>query len=334
MKDTKRKREKPEDFVGWKSEDGLLEVVELLEKSNHPKFKVICHNCKEDKELFPKGYFISTKSNIIKEKKPCGCSKCPKWNQAQFLVLASRASEGRFTILGLAEEFHGQNTKLNLECLIDGHKWTASINNIINHGRGCPKCARNMLGNTQRINEQKALDRCTEICKTKNYKPIGFISGYKNVHSRFNYVCQTHGKQSVSYNNFVKHGSRCKGCWLEKQKDLGNGNGYYPERKDEQDFLYVLNFNDKFIKIGRSFDVERRIGKNELQKESGISNIIKLRIFTATHKEIYDIEQEILEELRGRGFQYHVDWSTECFENECKFTLYKLLNMCDTITEV
>ena len=59
---------------------------------------------------------------------------------------------------------------------------------------------------------------------------------------------------------------------------------------------------------------------------SGIKNITKLRIFTATHQEIYDYEQELHNELRERNFQHYVDWSTECFENDCQFILNKLLD--------
>lgn len=152
--------------------------------------------------------------------------------------------------------------------------------------------------------------------------------GIKNANTtRFEYLCQTHGKQNVSYDNFVNSGSRCGGCWRDRQKELGNGNGYYPERKDEQDFLYILGFDNKFVKVGRSFDVERRIP--ELQKESGIQEIIKLRIFTATHQEIYNYEQELHSELRNRGFQHYVDWSTECFENESLYILNRSLDYCD-----
>ncbi|QEG08678.1 hypothetical protein [Aeromonas phage 4L372D] len=118
-------------------------------------------------------------------------------------------------------------------------------------------------------------------------------------------------------------------CWKDRQVELGNGNGYYPERKDEIDFLYVLNFNDKFIKVGRSFDVDERI--KGLKYESGVpkNKIHKLRMLTATHQEIYNYEQELHSELRERKFQYYVDWSTECFEIESMFILNKLLNICD-----
>lgn len=314
-----RKIEKAEDFVGWKSPDGKLEVIGIHGKQGRiTTFKVTCTECSKDPELFPGGYFVSLKGDLVKGKKPCGCGRHPRWQLRQFLILASRAAKGRFVVHGFAEEFKNAKTKLNLECLKDGHKWTASINNVINKGSGCPKCKVEQ----QKTPEHIALQKCIDICEEMDYNFIGFVEGYKNCYSLFEYVCKIHGKRKVSYDSFVNGGSRCGGC----AKDLGNGNGYYPERKDETDFLYVLNFNGKFIKVGRSFDVERRIP--ELQRESGIQEIIKLRIFTATHQEIYDYEQELHSELRERNFQHYVDWSNECFENDCQFILNKLLDSC------
>ena len=319
----KKKREKAEYFIGWKSKDGKLEVIGIIEKSKHTTFKVTCTECSKDKDLFPDGYFVSTKGNLVKGKKPCGCGRHPRWEGWQFLILAHRAAKGRFIVHGFAEEFKNQKTKLNLECLKDGHKWNASIHNVINNGRGCPKCAGNI-----KHTEQEALQKCFDICKEMNYDGICFVDGYKSKRSRFEYICKIHGKQSVSYDNFVNGGTRCKGCYKDRQKELGNGNGYYPERKDEQDFLYILNFNDKFIKVGRSFDVDERIRGLKHQSKIQKKNIHKLRIFTATHQEIYDYEQELHSELRERNFQHYVDWSTECFKNECKFVLNKLLDIC------
>ena len=321
---TKKKQQKAEDFIGWKSPDGKLEVVGIAGKQGRiTTFKVTCAECSKDKELFPDDYFVSTKGNLKKERKPCGCSNKPEWFDWQYLILASRAGEKKgFIVLGFAEEFHGNTTKLNLECLKDGHKWSASINNVINNNSGCPEC----FGNAKPT-EQEALQKCSDICKEMDYNVIGFVSGYKGaLKTRFEYICKIHGKQNVSYHKFVNSGTRCGGCAKDKQKELGNGNGYYPERRDEIDYLYILNFNGKFIKVGRSFDVERRIP--ELQRESGIQEIIKLRIFTATHQEIYDYEQELHNELRERNFQHYVNWSTECFENDCQFILNKLLDSC------
>lgn len=319
----KKKRQKPEDFVGELFNDGKLEVIGIHQESINGKpalFKVTCTECSKDKELFPDGYFISTKGDLKAGKKPCGCAKTPKWKPWQFLILANRVAKGRFIVHCFAEEFKNQKTKLNLECLKDGHKWTASITSIVNNISGCPKCC-GIVSPTKPI----ALQKCVDICKEMNYDVIGFVDGYKGAHkTRFEYICKIHGKQNVRYHNFVNNGTRCGGC----AKDLGNGNGYYPERKDEQDYLYILDFNDKFIKVGRSFDVDERIRNLKKPSESGIKKIYKLRIFTATHQEIYDLEQDMHDELRERNFQHCVDWSTECFENESLFILNKLLDIC------
>ncbi|QDB74103.1 hypothetical protein HWC26_gp190 [Aeromonas phage 2L372X] len=326
MVENKNKREKPEDLIGWKSLDGRLEVVGIHGKQGtNALFKVTCTECSKDKELFPDGYFIITKRDLVKGKKPCGCSKKPEWEDWQYLILARRAGEKKgFIVHGFAEEFKNSYTKLNLECLKDGYKWTASINNVINKRRGCSKCKGITLAEQHKTPEHIALQKCGDICKEMNYDVIGFPDCYKNNRSRFEYVCKIHGKQNVSYHNFVNQGTRCGGC----AKDLGNGNGYYPERKDEIDFLYVLNFDNKFIKVGRSFDVDERIKGLRTLSKVPKKKIHKLRIFTATHQEIYDYEQELHNELRERNFQHYVDWSTECFENDCQFILNKLLDNC------
>lgn len=284
----KKKREKPEDFIGWKSPDGKLEVVGIIEKSKHTTFKVTCTECSKDKALFPDGYFVSQKGDLVRGRKPCGCSKKPEWFDWQYLILAR-------------------------------------INDIINIGNGCPKCAGNA-----RPTEQEALQKCVDICKEMDYNAVGFVDGYKGAHkTRFEYICKIHGKQNASYHDFVNGGRRCGVC----AKDLGNGNGYYPERKDETDFLYILNFNGKFIKVGRSFDVNERLKDLRTLSKTPIKKIHKLRIFTATHQEVYDLEQELHSELRERNFQHYVDWSTECFENDSQFILNKLLDNCG-LTEI
>ena len=115
---------------------------------------------------------------------------------------------------------------------------------------------------------------------------------------------------------------------IRRLREDGNGNGYYPERKDEIDFLYVLDFDNKFIKVGRSFVLDERIKSLRTLSKVPKKKIYKLRIFTATHQEIYDFEQELHSELRERNFQHYVDWSTECFENDSLYILNKMLDEC------
>lgn len=330
MKNNKIQNERSEDFVGKTFNDGKLKVIGIAGKDKWgvALFKVVCEICSKDSELFPEGYFISTKNNLIAGNKPCGCSKRYKWGERQYLVLAKRvAKEKSFIVNGIIGEFNGIHTRLDCECIIHKYKWYPSIHHLVRSKTGCPKCSK-----VYRCTEQEALDKCTTICKEMNYKAIGFLDGYKNSKSKFSYICQSHGKQNVEYNSFVNCNRRCSGCWRDRQleilKDNGNGNGYYPERKDEQDFLYVLNFNDKFIKVGRSFIVDKRLKGLRTVSKIPIRKIYKLRIFTATHQEVYDYEQELLRELKELHFQYPVDWSNECFINDALPIVNGLLSKC------
>lgn len=318
---SKKYPEKAEDFVGWKSPDGKLTVISIIQKSRHTTFKVICTECSKDKELFPNEYFISTKSNLKKGRKPCGCSKQPKWKDWQYLILARRVGEKKgFVVHGFVGKYNGNKSKIRCQCIKDKYCWDATINNIITHKSGCKKCS-----NRYSPTFDEALSKCVDICKEMNYDFLGFVGEYINIYSRFEYLCQVHGKQNVSYTKFVKSGNRCPACRKEEQKESGKLYGYYPERKNEQDFLYVLNFDDKFIKVGRSFDVKIRI--SQLKRQAKIKNIKKLYILTGTHHEIYDLEQELHNELRERGFSYSVDWSTECFTTDCIPLLTKLIKL-------
>ena len=198
----------------WKSENGLLEVIGIYgrSKTHIAKFKVICHKCKEDTELFPLGYFVSTKKDLMGGLRPCGCGKNVRWNKEQYLTIVRRIGERKnFIVLGFAEEFHGAHTKLSLECLKDHCRWSPSIQSVVNRKSGCPKCA-----DRPHISENDALQKCYSICKTMNYTALGFVDGYISAHkTRFEYKCPKHGIQNVSYHSFANIGTRCDGCARE-----------------------------------------------------------------------------------------------------------------------
>ena len=245
---TEKKQQKAKDFIGWKSEDGKLEVIGLAGKQwRNTTFKVTCTECSKDPELFPDGYFVILKQHLVNGTKPCGCSKKPNWKDWQYIILARRAGEKKgFIVYGFAEEFKGKDTKLSLECLKDGHKWTASINNIINGGRCCPKCATANSVEQKKTPEHLALQRCIDVCKEMDYDIIGFVDEYKNCDSRFEYACKIHGKQNVSYNSFVNNGSRCGGCAKYGYSTSKHGTFYiYQWTKDNYSFIKFGITNQK-----------------------------------------------------------------------------------------
>ena len=302
------KKLKPEDFIGWISPDGNLEVIGIDGKGKDGKtlYKVVCKICLKDEELFPDGHFLSTKSKLTAGEKPCGCSFNPKWSKEQHIIRVSRVAKDKFIILGVVDTFKGNRTKLKCECIIDGYIWEPAIYNLM-LGKGCPKC-----GGRPITKEPDALQKCVHLCFESGYIPLGFPNGYRNSKSRFEYICLKHGKQNISYSNFVNAGNRCQGC----AKEVSNVYGYFKSKVDKEDYLYILSFNSQYIKIGRTFNIDRRM--KELIKESGCDKIEILSLYKAKHKDIFSIEQDMHNKLRALGFEHNAStWSTETFNIEC-----------------
>lgn len=169
-----------------------------------------------------------------------------------------------------------------------------------------------------------------KICEEEGLTFLGWETeeGYKNSHSKFVWLCPEGHECTTTVNNFL-NGKRCKTCSDIKQRASGNLYGYFPERKDETDFLYVINFDNQYVKVGRAFDIHERMkGSRGLLKLSNMSpdQLTILKVFTATHQEVYDIEQWIHEELTQRGF-YHEDstWTIETFDTDSELLIYRLL---------
>lgn len=235
---TVKKREKAGDFIGWVSEDGNLEVVDIFTKQGcSVLYKVVCKICSQDPELFPDGYFVCRKDHLKNGVKPCGCSLAPRLKEKQYLIILERKYGDRIIIKGLVEKFKGIKTKLDCECRIDKYQWKPTIDQLIHSSPECPKC----YGNA-RLTENEAMEKCLELCKKENYKPLGFVNGYIDaIKTRFEYECPKHGVQNVSYHNFVLHGGRCKGC-SKYGYDVNKPGSFYIVKWTKE--------NHSFIKFG------------------------------------------------------------------------------------
>ena len=74
---SKKKQEKAEDFIGRTFNYGKLKVIGVAGKQGkNTTFKVTCTECSKDPELFPDGYFVAQKFDLINGHKPCGCEFC------------------------------------------------------------------------------------------------------------------------------------------------------------------------------------------------------------------------------------------------------------------
>lgn len=106
-----------------------------------------------------------------------------------------------------------------------------------------------------------------------------------------------HTEWTPSYNNVVFNGNRCPVC-SKPQCELG----FYPERSDWEDHLYLLVFSNKderFCKVGRAFSMKNRL--REYPKHYTVS---VLKAVVADHKEIYETEQQLIKTMRKAGHHY------------------------------
>ena len=295
---------KAEYFIGFKSQDNILTVTGISHYNGSAAiFAIHCEICSKDIELFPNG-FVSTKSRIINNNKPCACSKSYKWNADQLIILAKRSSKPHIKILGVYGEFKGCYTLIQRECTIHNYIWTTAYTNL-RKNHDCQKCSFVR----QSLSESSALSILTPLCINDGYHPIGFLDGYTNAKSKFTYSCDKHGVKHMSYNNFL-HGKRCPDCGAIKSGLYG----YISNRTEDFDNLYILNFDNKYIKVGRTFNLKQRI-KN-LKTVSDVKNIFVMKLITGSHEYIYSLEQSLLDFLRCYHLSYETCFTTEAFINE------------------
>lgn len=225
---------KVDSFIGSRfptPKGGVLTVVGVSDQKigTNKVYQLTCSVCHEDKELFP-DLFESLKGNLVNGRVPCGCSKRTKWKPFQIEIIVGRLCvESGYEYIGFPEGYKNQYSKFEYNCSVHG-KQIVSYNDFVNIGNRCPSC----YGNKKKtLEEAETISK--ELCEKEGYEYIGFPEGYKNQNSKFEYNCHIHGKQIVSYNNFV-NGRRCPSCAVS---------GYQPSKPG---FLYLY----RYIKDGSS----------------------------------------------------------------------------------
>lgn len=167
--------------------------------------------------------------------------------------------------------------------------------------------------------------RLKMVCSEENLIYEGWVGNYTGVDSKFTWYCHHGHKNTTSVSNFI-NGCRCRKC-----KDIGGiVNGFYPQRSEEKDYLYIISFKAGYIKVGRTFSLKDRLSGNRgllRMSEHNKEDIEILHTFTGKHKEVYKEEQWLHEELETRGFHFNSGktWSTELFYTDCYETLLYLL---------
>lgn len=123
-----------------------------------------------------------------------------------------------------------------------------------------------------------------KIMKEEGLTFKGWVNDYKSISSNFKWVCKNNHNCIGSLDNFINGGTRCRTCFYES-----NNFGYFPERANDPDFLYLLRFispEETFLKIGRAFDIDIRI--DQFPKDYSIELIAYVQ---NKHQWVYDTEQ-------------------------------------------
>lgn len=240
-----------DDFIGQTfptPKGGVMTVVGVVGKSKNgiKIYSSTCSICSEDKELFP-DLFESQKGNLVNGQVPCGCSKQPKWRPFQATIITRRLCvDAGYEFIGFPDGYRNQRSKFSYNCPVHG-KQTVTYHSFVNNGTRCPSCS----GNKKKTLEE-AENIVKELCDVEGYEYIGFPEGYKNAFSKFSYNCPTHGKQTVSYDNFVNKGNRCPSCANHGYDQSKPGYFYlfkYEKKDQDQIPVYKFGITNRLVKI-------------------------------------------------------------------------------------
>ncbi|AUR93434.1 hypothetical protein NVP1187O_121 [Vibrio phage 1.187.O._10N.286.49.F1] len=263
----------------------------MIEEHSKGVVFVTCDVCSLDRELYPLGKFKTTKKSMREGKKPCGCSKSPRYNKTQMEIVASRRVSARgWKFLGFKGEYKGVKTLMIMENLDGDVCDTVTVNNL-------PKIVDFPTTRYERTSKSNRTPYLTVVENLQSIaqKREGLIldfkeSQYKNNSSVVNYLCKRghHCKAKVAV--------LLRGSWCNECSYLEHDWGYYEDRCNENDHLYLIvlkNENEKFLKTGRAFDPEVRFNAFRLEG----FQVEVVTIWKGIHHSVYTIEQSIQKDL-------------------------------------
>ena len=156
--------------------------------------------------------------------------------------------------------------------------------------------------------------RINEICSEEGLTFIGWVNGYKGNNSKFKWICADgHLCERTTVASFLNRGARCDTC-----SRLDNDFGYYPSRSGETDNLYVMKLvkdDEVFIKIGRSFDTQKR--RRRIEQESTY-HVTIVNTTQDIHENIFKLEGYLHKLYYGFKHKpnHNFEGYTECFSME------------------
>jgi Zn ribbon nucleic-acid-binding protein len=188
--------------------------------SSRNKYYILkCEVCSLDSELYGEGYFKALKTNLNKNRFPCGCASYKLWTESQQRVRASRkAIELGHYFVDWVGTYQYSNTKMVMLCCKHGLWNTTKLQAMITIGHGCPKCAAKVSSERELYPKEHRYNQILDSAKTKGVNFIGFVGEYCGDKTKLKLKCTTHGLwETATVSNFLQ-GSSCPACNGQNQK--------------------------------------------------------------------------------------------------------------------
>ena len=161
----------------------------VLEKYINATTK-IKHQC-----LIDKYEWLAKPTNILSGKGCPLCGKTLKKTQKEYMeqVLAINPN------ISVVGKYINSNTKILHKCKKCGQEWNATPINIL-QGKGCPICAKKLIGDALRKPQSKYEDTLNQL-----HPNIELIETYKNMHTKILHKCKDCGNEwKISPSNIKK----------------------------------------------------------------------------------------------------------------------------------
>ena len=100
-------------------------------------------------------------------------------------------------------------SRVIVRCNTDRFEWDSSVNNLVNHGRGCPQCSGKR--------RWTADERTMQVNATNKMKFVSWLNGYNGKDSKANVICNACDYEwAASIGSIVNNGSGCPKCYGRK----------------------------------------------------------------------------------------------------------------------
>lgn len=129
-----------------------------------------------------------------------------KITKEQWEKRINEAGDGRYGFIQWAVDGEfGALKKCVVRCVKDGFKWSATSDNLVNGGYGCPQCSG--------VRRWTAEERIDQINCIENIEFVSWVEGYKKHNSKANVRCDIDGYEwCASVNSLINNGSGCPRC--------------------------------------------------------------------------------------------------------------------------